>query len=660
MLIEGVPMKRLLLILLFFVFGPLILFAQITTPVIRAGFGVDADLRSNYVNGLVQAGNDDWFMFPGTLGPGKFIIDTTSAAAIVARYAIDPAFRKLPLFRGMQFPQFSVINFRLLIDADFIRDYHGEDSTNFASGSNKNGMSPMDWSCPVSQNIPDKNDILDMMVHVRRAGPTSVDSLWMFGGISIENVVGDRYFDFEMYQSDIYYDRTARKFYNYGPDAGHTSWKFDAAGNVTQPGDIIFSADYGSSTLTSIEARIWIDKSSLLISPVNFSWAGQFDGASAGAQYGYASIKPKTAGIFYTGLECPNNTWAGSFSLIRENNTVVTNYIASQFMEFSVNLTKLGLDPVSLLGGNACGMPFRRIIVKTRASTSFTAELKDFVAPFNFFNAPKAEIETATPIICDSGSFSNIYVKNPLSTSTYVWSTTNGHIVGSNTGTSINVDTPGTYIVTQYLQAACPTYANDTIVIARFFPCSLLENNLIDFRGGLNNNMVRLNWTVLENQFVSYFDVERSTDGINFTFLHRTDAESSQTHTANYNYSDDVNELATRNVYYRISMKDVTGINKFSNIIRIPLSFATKNSVIIQPNPVKDVMQLQISSVTDSRVNISIYDATGKNISTVHTSVQKGNNAISLNNLTDKPRGVYLVIIYVGAELFSEKILLIR
>ena len=63
----------------------------------------------------------------------------------------------------------------------------------------------------------------------------------MFGGISLDNTTGNRYFDFEMYQTDIYYDRPSAKFYGYGPDAGHTSWQFDAAGNILQPGDIIFN-----------------------------------------------------------------------------------------------------------------------------------------------------------------------------------------------------------------------------------------------------------------------------------------------------------------------------------------------------------------------------------------------------------------------------------
>ncbi|HET7897991.1 MAG TPA: hypothetical protein VFL47_09985, partial [Flavisolibacter sp.] len=245
--------------------------AQITTPVIKAGFGVDGDLKANFYNNFATSGNDDWFTTGGT--GGTWIIDTTGAAAIVAGYASDVSpypKRMASFFRGMRVAPYTVVNNRLWLDAMFVRDYHGTDTTVFVQGSSKNGMSPADWGGTI-QSVPDKNEILDMMMHLRRAGdgrdPSRVDSLWLYGGLSIENTTGDRYFDFELYQTDIYYDRSSQKFYGYGPDAGHTSWKFDAAGNITQAGDIIFSASYQSSNLTGIEARIWIDKASLSITP---------------------------------------------------------------------------------------------------------------------------------------------------------------------------------------------------------------------------------------------------------------------------------------------------------------------------------------------------------------------------------------------------------
>jgi hypothetical protein len=149
-------------------------------------------------------------------------------------------------------------------------------------------------------------------MHVRRAGPTTTDSLWMFGGISLDNTTGNRYFDFELYQSDIYYDRATAKFY------GMVLMQDIPAGSLMQPEmylsrDIIFSAEYQSSTLTNMKLVSGLIGNSKY-NAAQFNWSGQFDGASAGAQFGYASILPKTAGAFYTGLGSGNNTWAGHFN----------------------------------------------------------------------------------------------------------------------------------------------------------------------------------------------------------------------------------------------------------------------------------------------------------------------------------------------------------
>lgn len=654
-------MKLILRLIIPLFLIPVALAAQITTPVIRANFGVDADLRSNFFNGLVQSGNDDWFKYPASVGTGQFIVDTSGAAQILAQYAADPDFRKLPFFRNMRFAPYSVVNNRLLVDAYYVRDYHGDDSTVFASGSNKNGMSPASWTCPVSQSIPDKNEILDMLLHVRRAGPNTTDSLWMFGGLSIENTTGNRYFDFEMYQTNIYYDRATRQFYNYGPDAGHTRWQFDASGNMTVPGDIILTAEYSSSSITAVEARIWIDRADLLITPAGFNWTGSFDGANTGSQYGYAGIQPKAAGTFYTGLQSVNNTWAGPFSLVLGDNSVVANYTARQFMEFSVNLSKLGLDQAQIFGGDDCQMPFRRVIVKTRASTSFTAELKDFIAPFDFFMAPAAQVESMTPMICDTGSVSNIYVMNPIPTSIYQWSTLNGNIVGPTTGTSIIVDTPGVYIVNQYLSASCSLYATDTITIGSFGICDVLAHNLVDFKSTLNGDHVYLNWKVQENQLAGYFDVERSNDGVNFNPVEKIEADPERTGNAMYNYIDDISSLTAGVVYYRVRVRQAGNKELVSQVTRHQLkSILDEQDVRISPNPVRNNMQVMINSSIEGRATILIYDQVGKLVSSSAVPVQKGINIFSLASLSGKQDGVYQAVITAGNKVYKEKILLMK
>lgn len=630
--------------------------AQITTPIIKANFGVDGDLRANFFNSFIVNGNDDWFR--NNAGTGEFIIDTTGANFILSRYAADPNFRRIPFFRGMRFPQFSVVNGRMLLDAIFIRDYHGDDSTVFASGSNKNGMSPASWSCPVSQGIPDKNDILDMFMHVRRAGPNNADSLWMFGGVSIENTTGSRYFDFEMYQTDIYYDRTLRRFFGYGPDAGHTSWLFDAAGNVLRAGDVIFTTEFGTSGINLLEARIWVDKNVWSsVTPVHFSWGGQHEGDGNGAQYGYANILPKTAGDFYIGLQCTNNTWAGPFQVVRQDNSVAANYSARQLMEFAVNLSKLGLDPL-ITSGDPCDLPFRRILVKTRSSASFTAELKDFVGPFDFFRAPRAAASADIPLYCGVTGVSNICVNNPLLTSLYTWYTPNGHIVGDSVGPCIMANAPGMYIVSQQLMDSCGvTYARDTVNIVLDSNCSVLANAALrDFRGALSGRLLQLSWNVSNAQAARYYDVERSNDAIKFEAIGKLWSQTSQA----FNYTDDVSGFPNDIVYYRIKMTDLNGNVQYSKIIAIQSGGMLAQSMKLMPNPVRNEAQLLVTTAGNVTARLSIYSLSGARLRSQDITMQKGAALIELGNFQQWQRGVYIVKLEMGNNTFTEKMILTK
>lgn len=637
--------------------------AQITVPIIKAAFGVDADLRANYFNGFVQSGNDDWFN-NGTAGTGNFVIDTTGAAAIVAGYLSDvsPFPRRMaPLYRSMSRPKFTVINNRLWLDALFVRDYHGNDTTVFTSGSDKNGMSPVDWTGGV-QSIPDKNDILDVFMHVRRAGPTVTDSLWMFGGISLDNTTGNRYFDFEMYQTDIYYDRATAKFYGYGPDAGHTSWQLDAAGNIIRSGDIIFTASYQSSTLTNIEARIWIDKNTLSITPAQFNWSGQFDGATAGAQFGYASILPKTAGAFYTGLGSGNNTWAGPFQLVLQDNSISPSYIKDQFMEFSVNLSKLGLDPASSFGGDVCGSPFNKLLVKTRASASFTAELKDFIAPIDLFLAPRVNIAAEVPIFCADSATSFIQVLNPQVSSIYEWTTPDGNIITAPLGPWIQVNKTGTYLVTQRLLAGCSAYATDTVLVYRDTNCNILPGRFRSFSGSYlpNERNASLQWTTVNNTLINSFVIEKSTDGIVYEEIGSKLADYSIPSEATYSFTDNITLPGSAFADYRIRLINKDGSIAYSRIIRINLQTIIQASLTVSPNPVKNKFQLSINSSSAGQGKIFFLDIHGRPVMIMDQQIKKGPNIFTIATGETWQAGVYNAILKLNQETFTAKFVVLE
>lgn len=656
-------MKTIIQIVLLVLLSPICSSGQITTPVIRANFGVDADLRANFFNGSVQAGNDDWFN-NGTAGAGDFIIDTAGAAAIVNQYTTNTSSRNWTFIKNMRHAQYSQIGGRLLVDALFVRDYHGnDDSTTFSSGGNKNGVSPQNWSCPVAQSVPDKNEILDIMAHIRRAGTSSSDSLWLFGGVSLEGTTGNRYFDFELYQTDIYYDRSQRKFFNYGPDAGHTTWQFDGSGNVTVPGDIIFTVEYSGSSLSQIEARIWVHQNSLSITPAAFNWGGQFDGADAGAVYGYANIQPKAAGAFFTGIQSAANIWAGPFSLVRADNSVVTTYQANQFLEFSVNLTKIGLDPVSLISGDVCDIPFKRIIVKTRSSTSFASELKDFVAPISLFTPPRVDIKAATPFWCGGQAYySEISVINPHSTSSYVWSTTNGNIVGPNSGTTITVDSPGTYIVKQYLVNGCDPYAIDTVTLVRDTYCYALSGNFLSFKGIYKEaeDKVLLNWIVRDNENINSFYIEKSLDGIQFHKLKLMMATRGSPGQFEYDVLDENPGPPAEPVYYRIRMNNLNSAPRYSQVIKISAKPVAAEEVTVMPNPVKGILNIGIQSPKTAMAELALINSAGKIIVKKTEMIGQGFNMLAMSETQILPEGIYFLVTQFNGRVFRQRVIVVK
>ena len=481
--------------------------AQLTSPIIKANFGVEAELRANYFNNANSLFGDDWFKISAA-GTGVGVIDTTGAAAIIANYVSNPVTRKTSFSRLMSVPAYSVVTGKMLLDAVFHRDYHGVDSTIFNGGSNKNGMSPALWSSTGPGSIPDKNEFLDAMVHVRRDGPNVTDSLWMFGAVSLENTSGNRFFDFELYQTDITFNMSTRSFSGFGPDAGHTTWQFGPTGNIITPGDIVFTAEYSSSSLTKVEARLWVNKASLSITPLNFNWGGEFDGDGNGATFGYANIVPKTPGDFYTGLQNTANSWAGPFQLIRATDAIATSYIPGQYMELSINLSKLGIDPGNIYG-NYCGTPFRRVLMKSRSSVSFTSELKDFIAPFKVFDYP-VDAFTNIHYFCQTMPVTPIVVSNPNPNFIYTWQTADGNILGSTSGDSISVDAPGTYYVYQQQHSTCLKDRYDSITIFFDSVCMVLNLEIRDLEAREENGGHYLTWNVSNNQLARGYSVEVS------------------------------------------------------------------------------------------------------------------------------------------------------
>jgi hypothetical protein len=444
-------------------------FSQLSTGGFHAGFGVDADTKAGYlkygpVTGTIAS--DDWFSSPTASGAN--VIDTSNAAYYKS---LLQAGNNISFSKRMSTPLYTNVSGKIWLDAIYTRDYvtGPADSTTFAGGG-KNGDDPGSWRGIVSP-IPDKTDLVDVYGHMRRNGINVHDSLWFFTGVSTVGTSGARYFDIELYKNQVAYT-PAGNFNTAGPDAGHSQWLFDAAGNITQTGDLIVAVSYSSGAPT-VEVRIWISRNTYNnITPSLFRFGTDFDGSTT--SFGYASILSKSGGTdFGSGIAnfsaspAADTTYATPWGA-RTTAGWSSQYNSLQFIEVGLNLTRIGIDPAlyaSVLNSGACGSSFASIFFKSRSSNSFTSNLQDFAGPFDFLQTPVLDYTLSTPALSCANPTGNINISNHTTAGYYTWTTTNGTISASSSN-GVQVSRGGSYIVTAAVAQGCPVTRTDTITVA--------------------------------------------------------------------------------------------------------------------------------------------------------------------------------------------------
>lgn len=153
-------------------------------------------------------------------------------------------------------------------------------------------------------------------------------------------------------------------------------------------------------------------------------------------------------------------------------------------------------------------------------------------------------------------------------------------------------------------------------------------------------NANKLLWIVGSQSKVRQYDVEWSTDGVQFTKI-ATVAAKDQTGDISYVYDHKLTQ--TRDVYYRIKMIDLDGKSAYSTIQVVKMRRAiTKTSVY--PNPAIDRAMVQFSATAEDKVDLRVYNNAGVLLLHKKESVQKGINKLSVD-LRTLASGVYQVVL---------------
>ena len=182
-----------------------------------------------------------------------------------------------------------------------------------------------------------------------------------------------------------------------------------------------------------------------------------------------------------------------------------------------------------------------------------------------------------------------------------------------------------------------------------------LPVELIYFASVCKDDIAYISWTTASEINNDYFTLEKSVDGLNFTFVATIAGSGNTSKVSTYEYIDLVENFSSENsVFYRLKQTDIDGNFKYSEIAATRCLRPEFELVTIMPNPTHNFFTVFFNAPESNEdVLFEIRDMVGHLIQTAGAVTKTGGNVTSIDIGKFSP-GVYFVKIINREVSFVE------
>ena len=181
-----------------------------------------------------------------------------------------------------------------------------------------------------------------------------------------------------------------------------------------------------------------------------------------------------------------------------------------------------------------------------------------------------------------------------------------------------------------------------------------LPVKLISFSGTRKNEITELKWTTANEDRGDIFEIERSTDGMNFV---KAGTKTGNGNAFNqYRYTDIISASL---LYYRIKIIGAAG-NLYSNIIAFKENNSLLNDVQLIENPVTEMIRLQAIEQNAGELHLTLTDLTGKRYLHRKIVVNAGINQMNISIPSTCANGIYILKVEGGGLKKNLRVVLLK
>ncbi len=185
----------------------------------------------------------------------------------------------------------------------------------------------------------------------------------------------------------------------------------------------------------------------------------------------------------------------------------------------------------------------------------------------------------------------------------------------------------------------------------------LLPIDLINFAGNYIENTVQLAWSTSPETNALYFNIEHSTDGLNYSIIGTVSASSTTINASDYLFVDDAPQAGDN--YYRLQQVDENGDTYYSNVIVVYCQ-GEDNYYDMTAVYVNGYNNLIIPGIfiTNDIVKLHIYDITGRLIYSDNIHVGSGQNYLVADLSSINYNAVVVCMVVTNNTVYATKVYL--
>lgn len=186
---------------------------------------------------------------------------------------------------------------------------------------------------------------------------------------------------------------------------------------------------------------------------------------------------------------------------------------------------------------------------------------------------------------------------------------------------------------------------------------TVLPVQFLSFTGVQQNNSVLLMWTIIADKDVDRFEIERSTDNVNFVKSGTLKKPVLLQVQQSFSTADDISNINNDIIYYRLKVIGTAGEIKYSNVLIVRIA-QIKAQVVIKPNPATTNVSIRFFAENASEIDVRLIDNSGKTVLKQKQKVVSGINTLQLTGLNKYGNGVYTIELFIAGKTLTQKMVL--